>query len=177
MARIEIVAEPGVPQVVVTRAFTAAPRVLFRAHTEPDLMARWLGPDFLETTVDILEPRDGGRWRYTHTDRHGDRYSFHGLYHGDPTPEAIVQTYEFDRRPGSVHLNTITLEPRGSGTFLRQNTVFQSVEDRDVYVRSGMERGIHASLTKLDALTRSLEDRGRQDRGRQDRGLQEQEGS
>jgi uncharacterized protein YndB with AHSA1/START domain len=134
--------------------------VLFRAHTEPDLISRWLGPDFLETTVDVLEPRDGGRWRYTHTDRDGVRYTFHGLYHGDPTPERIVQTYEFDRQPGSVYLNTITLEPRGSGTLLRQNTVFQSVEDRDGYVRGGMERGVHASMTKLDALTANLEREG-----------------
>jgi uncharacterized protein YndB with AHSA1/START domain len=160
MTKTEIVAEPGVPQVVITREFAASPRVLFRAHTEPDLISRWLGPDFLETTVDVLEPRDGGRWRYTHTDRDGVRYTFHGLYHGDPTPERIVQTYEFDRQPGSVYLNTITLEPRGSGTLLRQNTVFQSVEDRDGYVRGGMERGVHASMTKLDALTANLEREG-----------------
>jgi hypothetical protein len=73
MTKTEIVAEPGVPQVVVTREFAASPRVLFRAHTEPDLISQWLGPEFLETTVDVLEPRDGGRWRYTYTDRDGVR--------------------------------------------------------------------------------------------------------
>ena len=75
MTTIEIVAQPGVPQVVITREFAASPQVLFRAHTEPDLISQWLGPDFLKTTVDVLEPRDGGRWRYTHTDRDGVRYS------------------------------------------------------------------------------------------------------
>ena len=49
MAETEIIAEPGVPQIVITRGFAASPRVLFRAHTEPDLISQWLGPDFLTT--------------------------------------------------------------------------------------------------------------------------------
>jgi uncharacterized protein YndB with AHSA1/START domain len=161
MTEIEIVAEPGIPQIIVLREFDTSPEVLFRAHTEPDLLAQWLGPESLETIVDTLEPRDGGRWRYTHVDARGGKHSFHGLYHGDPTPERIVQTYEFDRQPGRVYLNTITLEPRGERTLLRQNTVFQSVEDRDGYVEAGMERGLQASMTRLDALVTSLSTRGR----------------
>jgi uncharacterized protein YndB with AHSA1/START domain len=157
----EIIAEPGVPQVIVLREFETSPEVLFRAHTEADLLAQWLGPDQLDTTVDVLEPRDGGRWRYTHLDPRGGRHSFHGLYHGDPTPELIVQTYEYDRRPGCVYLNTITLEPRGRRTLLRQNTVLPSVEERDYYVRAGMDTGIHAAMANLDALVTRLQRRGR----------------
>jgi uncharacterized protein YndB with AHSA1/START domain len=156
MTRTEIVAEPGIPQVIVRREFATTPAVLFRAHTEPDLLARWLGPETLRLTVDRLEPRDGGRWRYSQVDARGERYSFHGLYHGDPTPERIVQTYEFDRQPGTVYLNTITFEPRGDRTLLRQNTVFPSVEDRDYYVRTGMDEGLTASFVKLDALVAEL---------------------
>ena len=157
MAPIEIVAEPGVPRIVVSREFATSPEVLFRAHTEPDLLVRWLGPGGgLETTVDCLEPRAGGRWQYTHIDPRGGRHSFHGFYHGDPTPELIVQTYEFDRQPGRVYLNTITLQPRGRRTLLRQNTVFQSVRDRDAYVENGMERGLRASLDRLDTLVTTI---------------------
>ncbi len=65
MTDIEIIAEPGVPQVIVVREFAATPEVLFRAYTEADLLARWIGPRGYQTTVDVLEPRDGGRWRYT----------------------------------------------------------------------------------------------------------------
>lgn len=156
MAGTEIVAEPGVPQVIVRREFATTPQVLFRAHTEPDLLARWLGPPELPVTVDRLEPRDAGRWRYTQVDAHGRPYSFHGLFHGDPSPEQIVQTYEFDRRPGVVYLNIITFEPRGRRTLLRQNTVFPSVEDRDLYVRTGMERGLRDSHAQLDTLIATL---------------------
>lgn len=156
MTSTEILAEPGVPQIVVLREFDTSPTVLFRAHTEPDLLVQWLGPAALVTTVDQLDPRHGGRWRYTQTDGRGIGHSFHGLFHGDPTPERIVQTYEFDEQPGRVYLNTITFEPRGGRT-LRQNTVFQSVEDRDGYVRAGMEHGVHASMANLDALVARLQ--------------------
>jgi uncharacterized protein YndB with AHSA1/START domain len=157
MTKVEIVAEPGIPQVLITRAFAAPPELLFRAHTEPALLGQWLGPAGLDLTVDHLEPRHGGRWRYTQTDARGERYSFHGIYHGTPTPERIVQTYEFDRQPGVVYLNTITFEAQGDRTVLRQNTVFPSVAARDVYVRGGMERGVLASMAKLDALLGRLQ--------------------
>jgi uncharacterized protein YndB with AHSA1/START domain len=156
MTATEIIAEPGVPQIIVLREFDTSPQVLFRAHTEPALLVQWLGPGSLVTTVDRLEPRDGGRWRYTQTDARGVGHFFHGLFHGDPTPDQIVQTYEFEEQPGRVQLNTVTLEPRGGRTLLRQNTLFQSVEDRDGYVRAGMERGVHASMANLDALVTKL---------------------
>jgi uncharacterized protein YndB with AHSA1/START domain len=160
MTSTEIIAEAGVPQIIVLRQFDASPMALFRAYTEPDLLARWLGPTSLTTTVEQLDPRHGGRWRYTQTDGRGVGHSFHGLFHGDPTPERIVQTYEFEDQPGPVYLNTITLEPRGRRTLLRQNTVFQSVEDRDNYVRAGMEHGLRATMANLDALLTTLATEG-----------------
>ena len=160
MTSTEIIAEAGVPQIIVLREFDASPMALFRAYTEPDLLARWLGPTSLTTTVEQLDPRHGGRWRYTQTDGRGVGHSFHGLFHGDPTPERIVQTYEFEDQPGPVYLNTITLEPRGRRTLLRQNTVFQSVEDRDNYVRAGMEHGLRATMANLDALLTTLATEG-----------------
>ena len=71
-----------------------------------------------------------------------------------------MQTYEFEDQPGRVYLNTITLEPRAHRTLLRQNTVFQSVEDRDSYVRAGMERGVGAAMANLEALVTKLRTEG-----------------
>ncbi|GAB2567154.1 SRPBCC family protein [Kribbella endophytica] len=153
---MQIVADPGVPLVLITREFNAPRRLLFRAYTEPDLVARWLGPAGLTLTVNQLDPRHGGRWRWTHYDSDGKGFVFHGLYHGTPSPERIVQTYEFELHPGVVYLNTITFEETDGGTTLRQSTVFPTVEDRDVYVEGGMELGIRASMDQLDALVAQL---------------------
>ena len=41
-ARIE--ADPTVPMIHIYREFTATPAQLLRAHTDPELFARWIGP-------------------------------------------------------------------------------------------------------------------------------------
>jgi uncharacterized protein YndB with AHSA1/START domain len=106
--------------------------------------------------VNQLDPRHGGRWRWTHYDADGKGYAFHGLYHGTPSPERIVQTYEFDQQPGTVYLNLITFDEADGITTLTQTTVFFAVEDRDLYVDTGMEHGIRASMQHLDDLVTEL---------------------
>ncbi len=156
MAKTQIIAEPGVPQIVITRQFDAPRELLFRAHVDPELLVQWLGPRALTMRVDRLEARDAGRWRYTHWDAAGHEYAFHGLYHGTPSPDGIVQTFEFEGTPGHVSLQTLTFEDQGGKTLLRTNALFQSVEDRDGMVRSGMEGGVNDSMERLDGLIAKL---------------------
>jgi uncharacterized protein YndB with AHSA1/START domain len=156
MAKANIIAEPGVPQIVITREFNAARELLFRAHTDPELYVQWLGPRNLTTTIDRFEVRDGGKWRYISRDADGSEYGFHGLFHGTPSPDSIVQTFEFEGMPGHISLATVTFEEHDGRTLLRQNAVFQSVEDRDSMVRSGMEGGVNDSMERLDELVARL---------------------
>ena len=88
----QIVAGPGIPQIVVTREFRARRELLFRAHTDPELLVQWLGPRKVRMAVDHLDARDGGIWRYTHYLADGEAHAFHGVYHGTPSPDGIVQT-------------------------------------------------------------------------------------
>ena len=78
MNKTQITAETGVPLIIVTRAFDAPRDLVFRAHTDPDLLVRWLGPRDLTLTVERYDLRDGGRWRYVHTDAQGNRYGSTG---------------------------------------------------------------------------------------------------
>ncbi len=119
MSKTQITAEPGMPQIIVTREFDAPRDLVLRAYTEPDLLEQWLGPRDLALTVERYDTRDGGRWRYIHTDHEGNSYAFHGVFHGDPSPEAIVQTFEFEGAPGHVKLDTTTLEQRDGKTLVR----------------------------------------------------------
>ncbi len=145
------------PQIVITREFAAPRALVFRAHTEPDLLVQWLGPRNLTMTVDRLDVRDGGTWRYVHRDTDGNEYGFHGVYHGTPTPEnGIVQTFEFEGAPGHVSLETMTFEERGNRTLVRSNAVYQSVADRDAMVESGMESGLNEGYDRLDELLARL---------------------
>ena len=159
MSKTVITAEPGVPQVIITRDFDAPRDLVFRAHTDPSLLVQWLGPRDLTLTIDCYDVRNGGTWRYVHQDVQGQEYGFHGVFHGTPSPDAIVATFEFEGAPGHVKLDTTTFEQRGSTTLMRTVSSFQSVQDRDAMVASGMERGVRDSGERLEELLARLEAR------------------
>jgi uncharacterized protein YndB with AHSA1/START domain len=157
MSKTEITAEPGIPLIVMTRDFDAPRDLVFRAYTEPQLLSQWLGPRYLTTTVERYDVRDAGRWRYVQMDPEGSEHGFHGVFHGAPSPEAIVQTFEYEGVPGHVMLQTTTLEERSRTTRVRTVASFQSVADRDGMVASGMERGVHEGDERLDELLARLQ--------------------
>ena len=156
MAKTQITAEPGVPYIEITREFEAPRELLFRAHVDPELLVQWMGPRRLTLTVDRLEARDGGTWRFVHRDAEGNEYGFRGVHHGTPSPEGIVRTFEFEGAPGHVSLEWLTFEERDGKTLLRANSVYQSVEARDAMVRSGMEQGVNDSMERLEELVARL---------------------
>ena len=160
MSELKITAEPGVPQILTERELDAPRELVYRAFTEPDLLAQWLGPRKYTMTVDRYDLRDGGSWRYVHTDEEGNAWGFHGVFHGEPSLDGIVQTFEFEGAPGNVQMDTVTFEGRGDRTIVRTNSVFQTVEARDAMVQSGMADGMTQGYERLDeVLARDLKGR------------------
>ncbi len=157
MRKTVITAEPGIPIIIITRDFDAPRELVFRAHTDPGLLVQWLGPRDLTTTIDRYEARNGGTWRYLQTDAEGNTYGFHGVFHGDPSPDAIVQTFEFEGAPGHVCLRTAFFAGHSTKTLVRTVSAFQSVEDRDAMVASDMERGARDSGDRLEELLAKLQ--------------------
>ncbi|HEY7590498.1 MAG TPA: SRPBCC family protein [Candidatus Limnocylindrales bacterium] len=155
MGTTQITAPPGQPFIEMSREFDAPRELLYRAHTDPDLLVRWLGPRKYEMIVERYEVRDGGRYRYIHRDANGE-YAFHGVFHGDPSPDGITQTFEFEGAPGHVSLETMTLEERAGRTTVRIHSVYQSVEARDAMVESGMAEGVNDGYARLDDLLAEL---------------------
>ena len=71
----------GDKHVVVTRRFAASPEAVYRAHTEPRLIQKWLlGPDGWTMPVCVNEARPGGKIRYEWTDGKGGGFHLTGEY-------------------------------------------------------------------------------------------------
>ena len=148
-ARIE--ADPALPIIRITRDFAATPAQLHRAHTDPELFARWVGPRSLQTRIERWDARTGGCWRYV-SSRDGVEFSFHGAFH-EIRPDRIVQTFTFDGDPDEVALETLRFEDLGDGrTRLHAQSLVDSFESRDAWLRSGMESGINEGYDKLAEL-------------------------
>lgn len=157
--KTSILAEPGKQELFITREFNAPRTLVFRAFTDPDLLVKWMGPRSLSTRIDILEPGSGGRWRFVHADAQGNEFGFHGVCHEEWIPERLIRTFEFEGLPetGYVALETARFTDLPDGrTRVVIQSVFQSVEDRDGMVASGMEAGVVDSHERMDELLASL---------------------
>lgn len=155
--KTEIIAEPGKQELFIIREFDAPRELLYKAHTDPEIYVKWVGPKDLKMTIQELDARAGGSFKFTH-ERGGHEYVFHGVYHEALAPERIIGTFEFDGLPetGHVILGTTKFEdlPGGRSRLVHQS-VFQSVADRDGMVASGMERGVVDGYNKLDEIFES----------------------
>jgi uncharacterized protein YndB with AHSA1/START domain len=153
--KLTVTAEPGTQELTLTRVFDAPIDLVFKAHTDPKQIPLWWGPRQYETMVEKMEARSGGEWRFLNRSADGNEYWFHGVYHDIVPSERIVQTFEFEGTPGHVCLETATFEDLGGRTKLTTSSVFQSVEDRDGMVQSGMEQGAGEGFDRLDELLAS----------------------
>ncbi|MCQ9165319.1 SRPBCC family protein [Arthrobacter sp. STN4] len=147
-----VTAEPGVPFVDSVREVDAPVADVFRAYTDPDLVVQWLGPRELAMDLSSWDARIGGTWAYTSRDPAGNSYGFRGVFHDVDPGRGIVQTFEYDGFPGHVSLDSVVFEDLGERTRIRNHTTFQSQEDRDGMVASGMERGMAEGFERLEEL-------------------------
>jgi len=152
-----IVAERGKQEVIITRVFDAPRALVFRAYTDQNLIPQWWGPKRLTTTIDKMDVKPGGQWRFIQRDTAGNEYAFHGVYHEVRSPERIVDTFEFEGMPGHVSLETCTLEEIGGKTKMIGRSVYQTVENRDNMLKSGMEEGVFETMDRLAELLTKLQ--------------------
>jgi uncharacterized protein YndB with AHSA1/START domain len=158
--KTKLIAEPGKQMITIEREFDAPRELVFEAFTDAEMFKEWMGPSRLAMTLETFEPRDGGSWRYVHSDGNGGAYAFHGVFHEVTAPERIIQTFEFEGLPerGHVTLDTVMFVELPEGrTKLVMESVFRSVADRDGMLQSGMEEGIGDSFAKLTALLQRLQ--------------------
>ncbi|MDQ7991882.1 MAG: SRPBCC domain-containing protein [Propionicimonas sp.] len=150
-AQAQISADPSVPVIRITRDFAATPAQLMKAHLDPALYARWVGPTDTSTRIEYWDATRGGKWRFTGV-HDGAEYGFFGSFH-DIGDARIVQTFTWEDQPEGVSLETLWFEDLGDGrTRLHGQSLVDSFEGRDAWLASGMEVGVNDGYAKLDQL-------------------------
>jgi uncharacterized protein YndB with AHSA1/START domain len=144
----------GDTHIVVTRRFAAPPKAVYRAHTEPELIQKWLlGPDGWTMPVCINESKPGGKFRYEWRNGKGQGFHITGeflelkpfsrivhverMFLPDPTPDNHVQT---------------TFEAEGEGTLMTIRMTLPDAQTRVAMLSTGMERGMEASYVRLEGM-------------------------
>jgi uncharacterized protein YndB with AHSA1/START domain len=143
----------GDTRIVITRRFKAPPLLVFRAHTEPALIQRWmLGPDGWTMPHCISDTRPGGHFRFEWSDGKGAGFHATGEYI-EVTPGRIVHIERMflpDPTPDS-HVET-RFDPDGSGTRLTMVMTLPNAEARAAVLASGTEDGLEDSYARLDRI-------------------------
>lgn len=148
---------PSDREIVMTRVFDAPRPLVFEAYTNPTHIPKWWGRRHTTTTVDKMDVRPGGPWRFIEREADGREYAFSGEYREIVPPERLVSTFEFEGLPGHIVVDTAIFEERPGGkTRLTVTSLFASVEDRDGMLASGMEGGAIETWDRLAELLASV---------------------
>ena len=155
-ANRSILTTPSDREIRVERIFNAPRERVWRAMTDPALIAQWWGRGN-KLVIERDEVWRGGHWRYVEHSDHGV-HGFEGRYREVVPPERTVRTFEWDGMPGHVIVETATLEDLGDGrTKLVSVSLFHTTTERDGMLGSGMEGGMNESYAALDRVLASMD--------------------
>ncbi|MGN1290212.1 MAG: SRPBCC domain-containing protein [Bradyrhizobium sp.] len=141
--------------IVVTRRFVAPHEAVYRAHTEPELLQKWLlGPEGWTMPVCVSELRPGGKIRYEWTDGKGGGFHLTGEYVELEPFSRIVHVERMhlpDPTPDN-HVET-RFAPDGDGTVMTMRMTLPDAETRAAMLATGMEHGMEDSYARLDRMS------------------------
>jgi uncharacterized protein YndB with AHSA1/START domain len=147
---------PTDEQILITRAFDAPSRLVYKALTTPELVKHWWHANRGEMTVCEIDLRVGGRWRYVMVADNGDEVGFHGEYREIVPNERIVATEVFEGAPEAEAVSTVTFSETEGRTTLTILVQHSCQEHRDAHINSGMEDGLQDALILLEQVANSV---------------------
>jgi uncharacterized protein YndB with AHSA1/START domain len=118
----------------IERLIAAPPERVFELWTDPEMLARWWGPDGYEIPASAMDVRPGGRWRTTMRSPEGTLHTVSGVYRTIDPPRRLVFTWAWDDDKGvRGHETEVTVTfqsaPGGTKLALTQQT-FQNADQR-----------------------------------------------
>ena len=153
--RLEV-STPSDTEIRMTRIFDAPRDLVFEAHSSAEHIKNWWGPRKYEVVSAEYDFRPGGKWRIVHRGPEGNEEGFHGEFKEVVVPERIVWTFEYEGMPGHVSTETLAFEEHDGKTTITITSVYDSVEDRDGMLNSGMESGAAETFDRLDEYLETL---------------------
>lgn len=150
------VSKPSDREIRIERTFDAPRDRVWRAFTDPKLLAQWWGRGN-KLVIEKFELERGGHWRFVEHGPEG-KHGFEGRFREVTPQDRIVQTFEWDGMPAYVIIETLELTDLGDGrTKVVTLSLFHTTEERDGMLESGMEEGLNQSYEALDRLLATME--------------------
>jgi uncharacterized protein YndB with AHSA1/START domain len=150
--KTKINAVDGKQELVITRAFDLPLELLFKAHTEPEIVEQWMGTKVLK-----LESKNHGSYHYETTDPKGNKHGFNGTIHEFVPNQKITRTFEMSNTPFGIQLEFYEFEKMTDDTSkLTMHVVYKSVEIRDQILKLPFSQGINMAHNRLQDIVNKL---------------------
>lgn len=159
------------PEYILDRVFDAPREMVWRAWTDPDLLARWYGPG-VDTIIHKFDLKPGGEWR--NEMKWGDKSDLSKMVFQEIVPqEKLVwhhsssdADWNITKNPmmpdwPRVLLTTVTFEETGSKTKVRMKMVPIEATEAEIAcfagAMAGMDNGWGKGYAVLDKLFSELQ--------------------
>lgn len=124
-----------VPALVIKRTYDAPPERVYRAWTDPAIVAQFLGPSDIRAEVPEMDVRAGGAYKIVMHRPQGEDYVATGRYREVQPDRKLSMTWRWlEDDPAEEHETLLTLEfaPENGGTvFTLRHEYFASPESRE----------------------------------------------
>lgn len=150
--KTKITAEDGKQEILITREFDLPVELLFKAHTEPEIVEQWMGTKVLK-----LEGKKHGSYQFETTDPMGSKHGFSGVIHEFIPGRKITRTFEMDNTPFGIQLEFFEFEMLAAGTSrLSMHIIFRSVALRDQLLQIPFAQGLNMAHNRLEEIVSKL---------------------
>lgn len=151
--KTKINAKDGQQDLVITREFDLPLELLFKAYTEPEIVAQWMNTKVLK-----LENKKYGGYQFETSDPRGNVvFKANGVIHEYSPNERITRTFEMENSPFEAQLEFLDFESVSEETSkLTMHVIYKSVDLRDQMLKLPFEQGINMAHNRLQDIVNQL---------------------
>ena len=151
--KTKISAKVGQQDLVITREFDLPVELLFKAYTEPEIVAQWMSTKVLK-----LENKKYGGYEFETSDPHGNVvFKANGVIHEYSPNVRIIRTFEMENSPFAPQLEFLDFESISEETStLTMHVIYKSVDLRDQMLKLPFAQGINMAHNRLQDIVSKL---------------------
>ena len=150
-----LVEYPSDREMVFTRTVDAPRDLVWKAWTEPKIVAIWWGPQGFTNTIHEMDVKPGGIWRLTMHGPDGTDYPNRIEYIEVVKPSRMVYHHGDDANPQMFHVTTDFIEENGR-TKIVKRMLFRTTEECEA-TKGFAVVGYDSSMSRFDELLAKMQ--------------------
>lgn len=131
----------------IVRTFKAPIELMWEVWTDPEHIVNWWGPNGFTNTMDTMDVREGGEWKFTMHGPDGTDYANRSVY------KEVIPLKKIVFEHFNPHfITTVLFKAMGDETRVDWTMLFDTAELRDIIIKTHKaDDGLKQNLDKLEA--------------------------